>query len=244
MGSKEKVYVNNGQITRIADPLNNKLALEMKTILIATLAAISLTGCHSTLQKQRTVLPVPQPNYVRWGSITNGTPCNRVIQLLGEPERVDDAGIFKFWHYGIVVPQSDHMPEELSFWFSNNGGSAWHKVDPFYGQFSTNGLPITPVLMFPYDGMTLSHDPPYVDFRWRPSSGVYPMSYEIELNPGVNGMTALPHYAQEMVFRLRPVETILWRVRAINVLGKSAWSETRTLKFVNPDWEANKTNGR
>ena len=24
MGSKEKVYVNNGQITRIADPLNNK----------------------------------------------------------------------------------------------------------------------------------------------------------------------------------------------------------------------------
>jgi hypothetical protein len=26
MGSKEKVYVNNGQITRIADPLNNKFA--------------------------------------------------------------------------------------------------------------------------------------------------------------------------------------------------------------------------
>jgi hypothetical protein len=30
MGSKVKVYVNNGQITRIADPLNNKLGEDIK----------------------------------------------------------------------------------------------------------------------------------------------------------------------------------------------------------------------
>jgi hypothetical protein len=30
MGSKEKVYVNNGQITRIADPLNNKFGMRKK----------------------------------------------------------------------------------------------------------------------------------------------------------------------------------------------------------------------
>jgi hypothetical protein len=28
MGSKVKVYVNNGQINRTADPLNNKLSVE------------------------------------------------------------------------------------------------------------------------------------------------------------------------------------------------------------------------
>ena len=199
----------------------------------AILATVALAGCaHHTVQ---------QPDYATWQSVTNGMPCSRVVELLGPPLSVDDGGLIQFWHYGTIVPKSSVIPEDLGFSFSAIGGEAWHKEDPFGGRFSTNGLPTCPVLLFPNEGSVLSHDPPYVDFRWLPSAGEYPMEYEVKVTPGVNGRTSVPHYATDLPIFWAKTQTVHWAVRAVNGLGKSEWSEESSFTFIGK--EANKMPG-
>ena len=51
--------------------------------------------------------------------------------------------------------------------------------DPWQGKFSPDGRPTIPELVEPAAGRTLAHFPRFLDFRWHPSSGVYPVAYEV-----------------------------------------------------------------
>jgi hypothetical protein len=210
----------------------------MIRIHIHILALAVLAGCQTASQKPEAPPVIEQPDYLVWQSITNGTPCSRAIKLLGEPDRSYGGGVLL--HFGTVVPKSDVMPEHICFSLNDFSGEAWHLEDPFDGRFSTNGLPTTPELVFPYEATVLSHDPPYIDFRWKPSSGQYPMHYEIKVTPGVNGRTAVPHYATKAVVNVTGTQTIHWCVRAINALGAGDWSEESSFTFINKKKKANK----
>jgi len=103
-------------------------------------------------------------------------------------------------------------------------------------KLSQDGKPTIPVLIFPYDNFIFKHQPRLVDFRWYPSSGKYPMRYTIEIDERLPGRwqsyekkANIPYYSytfRSSIFR--------WRVKAINSLGESAWSEYRYLIFISP----------
>jgi len=184
-------------------------------------------------------MQIQQPDYAAWQSITNGTPCSRVIELLGEPRSIHDGGIFKLWHYGTIHARSKTVPEDLQFTLFIAGDTALQRGDPFDGVLSSSGLPVPPQLVFPYNGMVLSHHPNYLDFRWRPSSGTYPIKYHIVVTPGVNVKTDGIFYSFKPAMNVSGTQQFAWRVRAINELGCSAWSEERTFTFTAPK-KANK----
>lgn len=141
------------------------------------------------------------------------------------------------WRFGYLTLDSKHFPGGL-----NNPGRLCYKVyfhkgkvsdfakkeDPFDGRFSPDGLPMVPKLISPSDNTTFSHYPRYVDLRWCPSSGDYPMTYEIEFH-GCTMKTDIPFAT--VLGRGQGEEQ--WRVRAINAKGTSEWSEYFTLHFEN-----------
>ncbi|MDD3679767.1 MAG: hypothetical protein PHX72_02855, partial [Candidatus Shapirobacteria bacterium] len=71
------------------------------------------------------------------------------------------------------------------------------KEDPFQGRFSTNGIPTTPVLIYPHTNTVFTHYPRVVDFRWYPASGEYPVEYQLEAG-SVSVFTFEPHGAAWM----------------------------------------------
>lgn len=58
------------------------------------------------------------------------------------------------------------------------------KGDPFGGDYSRDGRPTKPRLMLPKNQAIFDHYPRFIDFRWYLSSGVYPITYDIEVAHG------------------------------------------------------------
>jgi hypothetical protein len=115
MGSKVKVYVNNGPITRTADPLNNKFAQEMKKTITITLAVlISIAGLSLGVRRWF----VGPQRY--WGEFV-GLPHSRVAEMLGAPRNdsrqdkdyptSDGYYLWSYWHGTGFI---------LTLTFSNN----------------------------------------------------------------------------------------------------------------------------
>lgn len=172
---------------------------------------------------------VSQPDYQAWRKITNGMTEAEVFSILGPPEQKGMRSILGGyeWRYGTVVPKSQVIPRPYEFYISFFLGRVDGKEDPFGGQFSPNGLPSTTRLVHPRDGEVFANNPGFVDLRWCPSSGQYPMHYEIELSNSSSTATAKEPYTSITV---RWDSVVSWRVRAVNALGKSDWSESRTFK--------------
>jgi hypothetical protein len=166
----------------------------------------------------------------------------QVLDILGPPieqwgPNSDDPKEGYSKTYGIVVHSSEKVPKDLAFvlWFRN--GKVFGKDDPFNGVFSTDGKPTIPVLIYPRNGQVFDHYPRIVDFRWYPSSGKYPMRYEVQAmgkewsdqGQGTKNYTyrvAEPHYVRS----LGGAGDWRWRVKAVNDLGESEWSEFWHLK--------------
>ncbi len=165
-----------------------------------------------------------QPDYRKWRSITNGMTKDAVRAALGYPipyggGGLDSARSCNPWRFGWVA-------DGYEFTVAFSDDKVMHKADPFNGNFSTNGVPTTPELIYPHTNTLFTHYPRVVDFRWSPSSGEYPIEYQLDAGSG-------------SIFTFEPHGTALmsgmgqhrWRLRAINRLGVSPWTEWRVLEF-------------
>jgi hypothetical protein len=168
---------------------------------------------------------ISQPDYTAWNKVAKGMTEAEVFAILGAPQYKETRHTGGYiWHYGTVVHKSQVMPEPYEFRIWLVMGRVDGIDDPFDGHFSSDGSPSTPVLIHPQDGEEFSNFPRFVDLRWYPSSGEYPMRYEIEANCGVTEKTTTEPYASLIGCGMN---TVSWRVRAVNAKGKSEWSESR-----------------
>ena len=191
-----------------------------------------------------------QPDYGKWQQVKIGMHRDDVLRLLGEPLHRQDADptvssyLWEFGHLEFAHPAipSGGFGFLISFEFST------HRVDevwdPFDGQLSNDGVPTVPRLVLPHDDSQWNHFPRFLDLRWQPSSGRYPIRYEIEVSVGQDvwegsdvvsvEYVALPSRTSDV-----PHHTISfvgkqegrWRVRAENRLGQSEWSEFHHFEF-------------
>jgi hypothetical protein len=119
------------------------------------------------------------------------------------------------------------------------GGKVFRKIDPLGGGefseqesvvFISKGIPTATEIV--NDITEIRVFPRYLDIRWLPSSGAYPMRYEIEISVFSikDRDRMIRKYVLETnntwVGEILPGRNLyLNRVRAMNHLGVSAWSE-------------------
>ncbi|MFN0195789.1 MAG: hypothetical protein ACKVT0_03540 [Planctomycetaceae bacterium] len=154
----------------------------------------------------------------------------------GGKSRTNDS----YYSYGYLqMPMVPH-PRTYAFLIGfDKDGNVVTKIDPFNGRFSPDGLPTTPEIIIPVDDTVFSHYPRILDCRWFPSSGVYPMTYIIELGAG-QPFGLNPIYDEEIVSDV-PIPFYMTtfvggspgrlRIKAKNEIGESDWSEYRYFRF-------------
>jgi hypothetical protein len=183
-----------------------------------------------------------QPDYSKWESVKVGMTEDDVRKLLGNPiEDPESPGLV----FGRIRFDSPSMPDSFNFYVMIHEGKVLEKGDAFGGNLSRDGRPTTPKLIYPRDRTTFDHYPRFVDLRWKPSSGKYPIEYAIEIQMGqyevrgADGNSVLVyHNADDLVselpyaaFAFRGRNPGRWRVKAKNELGESEWSEWRMFAF-------------
>lgn len=196
---------------------------EAATLENSVAAWMRYANARQTDGKAREQRPI-QPDLGKWLTVTNGMSKDHVRCVLGDPIPFDGADlelarIANPWFYGWVA-----QGYKFAVWFRDDRVDG--KEDPFHGRFSTNGVPTTPVLIYPHAATVFTHFPRAVDFRWHPVSGEYPVEYQLDAGAG-------------STFTFEPCGTAWmpgmgahrWRVRAINRLGVSPWSEWRKFDF-------------
>jgi hypothetical protein len=202
-----------------------------------------------------------QPDYRAWERVTVGMPVAEVREILGQPiEDVPPRGVSTPHHqfigrmtYGRIWFDSPSMPQDFSFMLSTLDGKIQSKEDPFNSPLAKTAKPAIPVLMTPADGVKLRHYPRFLDFRWFPSSGEYPISYTVEVQSGHRNYDRDPRtkaIRESIAYNTEPfMRTFLeckipysawsfvgssagrWRVKAKNLHGESDWTEWRTFDF-------------
>jgi len=152
-----------------------------------------------------------QPDYGKWSRVKEGMTEAEVLDLLGKPlERDTEEEAIAFmrkehnlteaqaeafihtggdrygfvWLYGQIRYESPVIPYPYQFRLIFVQGRVVHKGDPFKGRLSPDGKPTTPIPILPSHGTLFKYSPRFVDMRWEPSSGEYPMEYEIEVSLG------------------------------------------------------------
>lgn len=201
---------------------------------------------------------VVQPDYAKWRAVVPGMTEAEVEKLLGAPIRSGDPDWYKadpFYKlrdgdshttysysncYGeirLASPSFVDRPYEFNVTYGCEDRKVTEKSDPFGGELSKDAKPTVPALFYPKTGEAFDHYPRFLDFRWRPASGEYPMTYEVQLNsqpedgwsgPAVMTLrTAEPYLAFSWVGKNEGV----WRVRGVNKNGSGQWSEERTFVF-------------
>jgi hypothetical protein len=142
-----------------------------------------------------------------------------------------------------LVPQPDEFRIDIG------NGKVHAKHDPFGAPLSTNGRPAVPRLIYPASDASYDHYPRYLDLRWYPSSGRYPMHYIVEkqwgnILPRERNGAVVPERVWEphSISRYRvDIPYLLvhhtganpgrWRVKSVNALGEGDWSEHREFAF-------------
>lgn len=214
------------------------------TVAVAILCAGMLGGCVS--DGPDAVMPWPrfvQPDYARWAMVLPGMTEAQVEQLVGPALERDSsvpewATVFSAT-YGTLQfdPARCPTPYQFRVSYSTRSGRLLEKFDPFDGRFSMDGRPTVPHPIYPVAGQQFDHFPRHVDFRWTPSSGTYPITYEIQLKsmpdddwdgPSVYTRTVdAPYYLDSWVGK----NVCTWRVRGRNAMGFGPWSQERRFDF-------------
>jgi hypothetical protein len=202
-------------------------------------------GMNGALQPQSS-----QPDYAKWEQIRNGMAEAEVRKILGEPlhdsgtpeEFRNDPTYVKTLTYGTIRYPSPALPGSFTFEISIKQGNVSEKYDPFNGELSKNGRPTTPIQTTPKDRTTLDLTR-FVDLRWRPSSGEYPIVYVVQVETGqhakIDGKGTLVYVSKEqhttyspyLALRSGGTNASRWRVMAANKKGQSAWTEWRYFRF-------------
>lgn len=128
-----------------------------------------------------------QPDHGKWARVNEGMPEAEARKLLGEPlfadrhETATPDAPKVFLRYGRIRFASPALPDTFDFDLPIREGKVYSKHDPFGGELSKDGRPTAPLQITPYDRTTFDHYPRFVDLRWRPSSGEYPIAYVVEV---------------------------------------------------------------
>ncbi len=186
-----------------------------------------------------------QPDYKKWMAVEIGMSRDEVITLLGSP--LDDEyhggkAHFDDSYYSYGYLQMPMLPHPRTYTFligfdANNKVAI--KSDPFNGRFSADGVPTAPELIIPQNQTIFSHYPRIIDIRWYPSSGIYPLTYIVELGVGLPfGDTK---FNDEEIESDLPIPFFIttfvgaqpgrFRVKAKNQIGESGWSEYCYFEF-------------
>jgi hypothetical protein len=159
----------------------------------------SLCGCDTTVPNRKyqaeeshvikDVRPrVVQPDLAKWRNLKVGMTEAEVTTLLGKPYRKDlrppaatDPSVIHLyrWDYGEITFNTFNTNGTFSYSVSWHEGRVYEISNPWAGTFSPGGSPRTPGLVLPQAGKKLDHYPRFLDFRWQPSSGIYPIEYQV-----------------------------------------------------------------
>ncbi len=191
-----------------------------------------------------------QPDYAAWAKIQKGMTETEVVRLLGEPLKrgkppqriveLDPSVILTYrWVYGRIDFKSPAVFVPYEFCVRFSSGRVFEKEDPFGAQLSTDGKPTVPRLVYPLPGSVYDHFPRYLDLRWYPSSGRYPMRYRLECQaggvyPGEWQEHLVGKYEADIPYLLYlhgGSQPGRWRVKAVNAVGESGWSKWREFAF-------------
>lgn len=196
---------------------------------------------------------VVAPDYRKWGEVRAGMTEAEVVRVLGSPIVVDfvpddygwDPACVKTIAYGHIRFGGALVPGEYRYYIDFQMDKVIRKVDPFGGRLSPDGRPTTPVMISPPPATEFEHYPRYLDLRWHPSSGAYPITYTVQIASGRRADERLgapserqwcdayellvdyPYAAVKLANRGRG----RWRVRAANRLGTSEWSAWSPFEF-------------
>jgi hypothetical protein len=130
------------------------------------------------------------PDLAKWRALKIGMTEAEVTTLLGKPITKDprppadtDPSITHVyrWHYGEIIFHSFNTQGTFYYSVVFHEGRVRDICDPWNGSFSTNGSPTLPELILPEAEKTLDYYPRFMDFRWQPSSGIYPIDYEVTI---------------------------------------------------------------
>jgi hypothetical protein len=180
-----------------------------------------------------------QPDYAAWRAVQLGMTRDEVLALLGLPPKSSSVTAPPYVTYGWMRFRSD--PRGVGHIFVlgfDKGDRVFYKSDPFSGKFSLDGKPSKPEFIIPQPGARFTHYPRVLDIRWKPCSGIYPMTYAMEIGIAVPGTTKFHIYLRETkiaepyaVVALPGSQPGRVRVRARNEAGLGAWSDYRGFDF-------------
>jgi len=172
------------------------------------------------------------PNYAAWRQLRLQMSKQEVRELLGPP-RVE---CVHHWEYGFLRFPSQLFRIPYCFLLYFDPDRLVIVEHPFGSTTPREGKPSVPVIYYPQPESFYSHYPRYFDIRWSPSAGTYPISYELHfqhefdqrfLGSYIVKDVAYPHFVGTHPGAQRGRV----RVRAVNSLGKSRWSEFSTFAF-------------
>ncbi len=212
-------------------------------------AFICQRGAAEQVAEMLSNSPTPQmqqPDRRAWAQLKLGQTSDAVVALLGQPiqksgppDQPARPGVTytTWWQYGRLAFPVESMPGDYQFLVFLTNGVVSAIEDPFGGAVSVDGAPTVPKQLVPAEGIVFDHYPRFVDARWMPSAGEYPMRYEVEVeskNGGTgawNPMMSMPVEQPYAAFGHVGANLGRWRVRAVNALGASAWSDWRSFVF-------------
>ncbi len=189
---------------------------------------------------------VKQPPYEKWRRIKIGMSEKEVQNILGTPIRKDDhtseGDTLYTWRYGYLHFKNiaTNMIYPFDIYFSSKTRKTSLIVDPYKGEYSSDGVPTMPRIIKPECTKIIDYYPRYIDFRWQSSSGNYPITYELEIQQLESGDKGVIGSIEIVVIKTDNVYAAYnhggkgvcrWRIRACNASGKSIWSEYRKFEF-------------
>ena len=170
------------------------------------------------------------PELKKWDRVLLGMTYRQVTNLIGSPIEKTGTDVLNCL-YGWLHFESDAFPFIFYFrvWFAD--AVVVSKEDPFGGAVSVGGgIPTTPVLVHPNDDEIITGGQRILDFRWIPAAGTYPIKYQLQLEFNTKSAWVSRIYPADKPFFcvMSPSLGIgRCRVRAINALGQSPWSDYR-----------------
>lgn len=189
---------------------------------------------------------IQQPDRTAWAKLQIGQTSDAVLALLGEPllrsapsPQPQTPGVThtSWWQYGRLQFPGESMPVGYQFLVFLTNGTVSAIQDPFGGASSVDGAPTVPKQVVPVDAAVFDHYPRFVDARWMPSAGDYPMRYEVEIESQNGGtgtwhpLASIPADQPYAAFSHVGANAGRWRVRAVNAVGTSGWSDWRSFSF-------------
>ncbi len=195
----------------------------------------------------------------KWTQLKKGMTREEVAALLGEPFQRDVSPEPRFvppntvfmnesWDYGgVFYPGLEHRSTaRFSVAFSQGKLAS---IDAPSCAMAPDGAPDAPEIMYPKSSNDMRYLPHIVDLRWALPAGRHPMRFEVEVDllivdpkirplapheiyPLSREIVGVPHFA----VNVGGCRHARWRVRAINDLGESNWSEYGYFGFKAP-WE-------